>query len=170
MLTEMETRGGVAASAAVIRPSQRVAAMNVDSILRTKGGEVVTTRPDVSIADIARLLHGRRIGAVVVLSEGGGIAGILSERDIVSGMAEHGEEVSRLTVGRLMTREVVTCAPGDTIRDVMTLMTHRRVRHVPVVEADRLVGIVSIGDVVKSRIEETEVEVDSLRDYVMNTR
>jgi CBS domain-containing protein len=156
----METRGGVAASAAVIRPSQRVAAMNVDSILRTKGGEVVTTRPDVSIADIARLLHGRRIGAVVVLSEGGGI----------SGMAEHGEEVSRLTVGRLMTREVVTCAPGDTIRDVMTLMTHRRVRHVPVVEADRLVGIVSIGDVVKSRIEETEVEVDSLRDYVMNTR
>jgi CBS domain-containing protein len=113
------------------------------------------------------MLHENRIGAVLVLNAAGKIAGILSERDIVSGMAKHGAAVTTMTVGSLMTREVMTCQPTDLIADIMATMTARRIRHLPVVEEGQLLGIISIGDVVKSRLDEAAHEVDSLREYVM---
>jgi CBS domain-containing protein len=151
--------------------------MYVQSILDTKGSEVVTTRPEETIAATARLLAKHRIGAVLVLSgdagdgdDGRRVIGVISERDIVAGMAAHGPGVADMKVSDLMTRDVVLCRPTDTIEDIMTVMTGRRIRHLPVVEEDRLVGIVSIGDVVKQRLDETAMEMDSLRQYVLSGR
>ncbi len=144
--------------------------MHVKAILESKGRDVVTARPDETVADAAERLTRHRIGAVPVLDEGGGLAGILSERDIVAGLARHGEAVTAMTVGELMSRPVRSCRPEDTIDAVMQVMTNRRVRHLPVVEDGRIVGIVSIGDVVKLRLELTEMEVNSLRQYVLEAR
>jgi CBS domain-containing protein len=98
------------------------------------------------------------------------IVGIISERDIVRGLAKHGAAVAALSVSDLMTPEVLTCSPNDTIAEIMAVMTAQRFRHLPVVEDGRLAGIVSIGDVVKYRLDETKLEVDSLRDYVLAGR
>ncbi|MBX6321637.1 MAG: CBS domain-containing protein [Rhodospirillaceae bacterium] len=144
--------------------------MHVKAILESKGREVVTARPDETVAAAAERLSSRRIGAVVVLDERGLPAGILSERDIVAGLARHGEAVTRMTVGELMSRPVRSCRPHDTVDGVMQVMTNRRVRHLPVLDDGRLVGIVSIGDVVKFRLELSEMEVDSLRQYVLESR
>lgn len=144
--------------------------MYVQSILDRKGAEVVTTRAEESIAATARLLTQYRIGAVLVLDDAGQVAGVISERDIVSGLAKHGVGVGAMTVADLMTRDVLRCRPTDTIEDIMGIMTARRVRHLPVVEDDRLVGIVSIGDIVKRRLDETASEMDSLRQYVLAGR
>lgn len=140
--------------------------MHVSAILRTKGSTIVTIRPTDSIASVAQMLAVNRIGAVLCMAEDGGIAGILSERDIVRGLAAHGPAVLDMPAGELMTRRVVTCAPDDTISSVMERMTDGRFRHMPVVEKGRMVGFISIGDVVKHRIEEVGHEVESLRDYV----
>jgi len=144
--------------------------MQVQSILKTKGDRVVTARPETTIAEAARLLSENRIGAVMVLSGDGRIAGVLSERDIVTAFARHALGVATMTVGELMTREVLTCAPDDTVESVMATMTGRRVRHLPVVREGKLIGIVSIGDVVKWRLDETASEADSLRQYVLAGR
>ena len=140
--------------------------MHLSAILKNKPATIVSTRPGTTVAETVKLLNEHRIGAVIVL-DAERIIGIFSERDFVRGFARHGAAVGEMEVARLMTRDVITCAPGDSVREVMSVMTERRIRHLPVVDAGRLIGIISIGDVVKHRLEETESEVESLRDYVM---
>ena len=139
--------------------------MTVAAILREKGGEIIDVAPDETVADAARLLGEKRIGAVLV-RRGGEIAGILSERDIVRAAGAEGAEVFERPVSALMTRDVVRCSPSDTVERVMRVMTEGRFRHLPVVDGGRLVGVVSIGDVVRRRIEDAEREAESMREYV----
>lgn len=141
--------------------------MLISDILHRKGHEVVTIPSHATVETAARALVDNRIGALVVRDRRGAVAGIMSERDIVRGLARHGAAALELHVEDIMTREVVTCRPGDTVRDIMSLITIRRVRHVPVMDGDRLVGIVSIGDIVKSRLDEKEHEVAMLRDLTI---
>lgn len=143
--------------------------MLVESVLKAKGNAVVTIAAETTVGEAAKLLAAKRIGALVVM-DGDRLAGILSERDIVRGMAENGETIYRMPVSVLMSREVLVCGPADSVESLMATMTHRRVRHLPVLVDDRLVGIVTIGDVVKTRLDEATMEVDSLRSYVMGGR
>jgi CBS domain-containing protein len=140
--------------------------MHVKAILAGKGGQVISARPEETVAAVAARLTTNKIGAVVVLDENAQLAGILSERDIVGALARHGEKAITMTAGELMTRPVQSCRPEDTIEQVMQVMTKRRFRHLPVLEDGQLTGIISIGDVVKHRLELSEMEVDSLRQYV----
>ncbi len=140
--------------------------MNVETILAGKGRDVATIAPDATIADAVGLLQARRVGAVVVSTDGKTVSGILSERDIVHGLAEHGGALLDRRVDEFMTRDVETCAGRDTDREVLALMTERRFRHLPVVENGALVGIVSIGDVVKSRLDGIANEAEAMRDYI----
>jgi CBS domain-containing protein len=144
--------------------------MYVRDILSTKGGRVTTIKPDAKISATSKLLSQHRIGAVLVTDAADEIVGIISERDIVRGLASHGGSVAELSVTDLMTRDVRTCGLGDTIADIMGIMTTLRVRHLPVLDDGKLAGIVSIGDVVKYRLDEAKLEVESLRDYVMAGR
>jgi len=144
--------------------------MKVASILKSKGNAVVTMRPESPIAPVIQRLRLERIGAIVISSDGETIEGIVSERDIVYGLAERGAELLTLRASDVMSRDVVTCAPDDQIRQLMARMTHSRVRHVPVLEHGRLRGIVSIGDVVKNRLEEVELEATVLRDAYISVR
>ena len=138
--------------------------MKVRDILHAKGSRVATMRPETGVDTVIHRLRLDHIGAVVISTDGATIAGILSERDIVYGLVEHGAGLLEMTAADVMTREVVTCAPQDGIRDVMRKMTHSRIRHVPVVENGKLAGIVSIGDMVKHRLEEAEMEATVLRE------
>jgi len=140
--------------------------MQVSQILQSKGGAITTVAPDTPILDIAKLLKEKRIGAVVVLDGDERIAGILSERDIVRSLADHGETLARRTAADLMTREVETCRPSQKVDDVMRVMTEKRFRHVPVVDKGNLVGIISIGDAVKARIEDLEYEANVLHNFI----
>ncbi len=140
--------------------------MNVETILAGKGRDVLTIAPDATIADAVAALKARRVGAAVVSIDGKSVAGILSERDIVHGLAEHGAQALERRVDELMTRDVMTCVGGDTDREVLALMTERRFRHLTVVEDGVLAGIVSIGDVVKSRLDEIATEAEAMRDYI----
>ncbi len=141
--------------------------MQVKHILREKGREVVTIAADATLSEAARLLARKRIGAAVVRDRDGVVAGILSERDIVRAVADASVNALAESVASRMTRVVTTCCETDTIEELMELMTHRRFRHVPVVEDAQLVGIVSIGDVVKTRIAETVREAETLREYIV---
>lgn len=138
--------------------------MKVESILKSKGSKVMTTRPAAKIATVVTKMRLEKVGALVVSDDGVRVLGLISERDIVHGLAEHGAELLDLSVAELMTRGGPTCAPADSVRKVMADMTQRRVRHLPVLENGRLGGIVSIGDVVKNRLEEVELEANVLRD------
>jgi CBS domain-containing protein len=140
--------------------------MQVKHILRDKGRDVVTIAGEATLSEATRLLARKRIGAVVVRGEDGSLAGILSERDIVRALSEESVAALASPVSAFMTRGVATCAETDSVDDLMEMMTARRFRHVPVMENGRLAGIVSIGDVVKTRIEETVREAKSLRDYI----
>jgi CBS domain-containing protein len=140
--------------------------MNVETILRNKGNWVATIRPNATIADAVDMLHRERIGAIVVSEDGNSVDGILSERDIVIALAEQAADLLSRTVDEIMTRDVVTCEPGDTVGELMAEMTNRRVRHFPVVADGRLCGIVSIGDLVKNRLDEVEFEAQSLRSFI----
>jgi CBS domain-containing protein len=139
--------------------------MLVGQILAVKGSRVVTTRPNATIADVAALLRRERIGAVVVV-EGGALCGIISERDLARGLADHGAELLEMKVAQLMTREVVTCTPEDSVDHLRQTMTERRFRHLPVLRDGEMIGIVSIGDVVKHRLDELEAETHQLHDYI----
>jgi CBS domain-containing protein len=141
--------------------------MLVRHILREKGREVVTISGEAMLSEAARLLARRRIGAVIVRDGDGGVSGILSERDIVRAVSEHSVAALAHSVAMHMTRDVSTCSETDTVDDLMETMTCGRFRHMPVVEDGRLCGIVSIGDVVKTRIEETVREATSLREYIV---
>ena len=140
--------------------------MTVAAILKHKGGEVARTAPDATIAEVAVALAKRRIGALLVLDGADHLVGIISERDIVKCLAEHGTATLERTAAQLMTRELHTATMKTTVPQAMEMMTNGRFRHLPVVENDRLLGIVSIGDVVKARISQQEQEVDSLKAYV----
>ncbi len=140
--------------------------MTIAAILKHKGYDVAAVRPTVSIADVARLLSGRRIGAVVVQDAAEQLLGIVSERDIIHALAANGARALEMTAGQLMTRALRTATPDMSIEQAMTVMTAGRFRHLPVIEHGALLGIVSIGDVVKARIMQQEHEVDSLRAYV----
>jgi CBS domain-containing protein len=141
--------------------------MLVKHILGAKGRDIIAIAIDASLADAAALLARKRIGAVIVRDARAGLLGVLSERDVVRAVAEHGVAALTKQVGAYMTREVATCCEADSIDSLMEIMTSGRFRHVPVVdEREGLVGIVSIGDVVKSRIEETVREAATLREYI----
>ncbi|MDD9907737.1 MAG: CBS domain-containing protein [Rhodospirillaceae bacterium] len=140
--------------------------MHVKVILKDKGSAVETIQPDATIADVIDRLKSRRIGVLVVSGNGQSVDGIISERDIVNGLAEHGASLLDQRVDALMTASVRTCTGEDTVMSVMELMTDRRIRHVPVVEEGRLTGIVSIGDAVKNRLHELENEASQLREYI----
>ncbi len=139
--------------------------MTVAAMLGAKGREVVTTSAGATIADATDILAKHKIGALVV-AEDDRIVGIVSERDIVRAIANRGAAALKEELGGIMTRSVVTCRESETVNDVMTRMTRGRFRHLPVVEDDRLVGIISIGDVVKTRIEQVEREADEMRAYI----
>jgi CBS domain-containing protein len=140
--------------------------MTVAAILKRKGADVAAVGPDETIADVTRLLAARRIGAVVVMNDGGHLLGILSERDIVRALAEHGPATLHMAASALMTREVITATPRTSVAEAMAAMSGGRFRHLPVVEGGRLAGLVSIGDIVKARMDTQATEVDSLKAYV----
>jgi CBS domain-containing protein len=140
--------------------------MIVQTILSAKGRDVATIAPNITLAAAAKLLAERRIGALVVVGPEQRIVGILSERDIVQALAARGAAALDLQLTEVMTRKVATCSPSDTISSIMEQMTAGKFRHVPVVEQGRLAGLVSIGDVVKHRLEEMEREQEAMRDYI----
>ena len=144
--------------------------MSVEYILARKGREVRTIAPGASLADALQRLRAERIGALVVSADGARIAGILSDRDILDAIADRGTDVLGESVGSVMTARVFTCSREDRVSRIMALMTDRRIRHVPVVEGGRLCGMVSIGDVVKQRLDEIEGEAAALREYVTSAR
>jgi CBS domain-containing protein len=144
--------------------------MRISDILRVKGNEVVTVAPDMSVEGLIAELARHRIGAVVVSRDGTAVEGIVSERDIVRALAEHGPAVLSQPVSKIQTTQVRPVTPEARLEDVERLMTDRRFRHVPVVINDRLAGVVSIGDVVKNRIDELEAERTTLADYITGDR
>jgi CBS domain-containing protein len=140
--------------------------MTVKAILEAKGGSVITIDPTASLEEAAKILADRRIGALVVTGPEQRIVGIVSERDIVAMLAARGCHALDVPLTAVMTRKVTTCSPSDTISTIMERMTDGKFRHVPVVEQDKLTGIISIGDVVKHRLQEMENEQNALRDYI----
>jgi CBS domain-containing protein len=140
--------------------------MDVETILRNKGPAVATIRPDDTVGAAIEALVSRNIGALVASQDGEAVDGIISERDIVHALARHGVALLALSVAEVMTRSVVTCDPTESIAELMAEMTNRRIRHLPVVRDGRLCGIVSIGDVVKNRLDEIEYEARSLRSFI----
>ena len=141
--------------------------MHISDILNAKGTEVIATGPAETVAATARLLNYQRIGAALVRDAKDNVVGVISERDIIRGIAVNGARALDMEVRELMTREVVSCKPTDTISEVMRVMTTRRFRHLPVMEDGALKGMISIGDVVKYRLDESELETRVLRDYVI---
>jgi CBS domain-containing protein len=139
--------------------------VNIAQLLKAKGRAVTTARPDAKLLDIVTSLASKRIGAIVIVGEKGELAGIISERDVIQALAKSSEAVLEDSVSKHMTREVVTCQESTTIDEMMELMTQGRFRHVPVIEDGALIGIISIGDVVKNHIAEVEMEVTAMRGY-----
>ena len=141
--------------------------MSVASILKSKGPHVETTRPDTTLYTVVWDLKVKGIGALVVSEDRTTVLGLISERDIVRGLAKHGTKLLSSPVSQLMAAPAVTCTPRESIAEVMARMTRHRVRHLPVVEGSKLCGIVSIGDVVKHRLDELELEANILRENLM---
>jgi CBS domain-containing protein len=140
--------------------------MQVAKILARKGADVFTIEPDATVAVAVAVLGERHVGALIVSSDGTTVAGIVSERDVVRRLAELGPAVLDHPVSSVMTPDVVTCTPAATTEDLMGIVTERRIRHVPVLDDDRLAGLVSIGDVVAARVRELEEEAQLLHDYI----
>ena len=139
--------------------------MRIADVLRNKGAAVVTINPEATVRELLAGLADRNIGAMVVVGAEG-VLGIVSERDVVRQLHTHGGSVLTRPVSKIMTATVATCAKGDTVDEISVLMTKHRVRHVPVLNGEKLVGIVSIGDVVKTRMEELEAEHQQLQSYI----
>ena len=143
--------------------------MNVASILRQKGRAVTTVDPSTTLLEVANKLAAKKIGAIVVVGARGEVAGIVSERDIIRSLAASGTASMTRPVEETMTKQVVTCQETDTLDELMAMMTARRFRHLPVVTDGALVGIVSIGDVVKHHVAEVEMEATAMRDYITHS-
>ncbi len=143
--------------------------MNVASILRQKGRAVTTVNPSASLLDVAGKLTAKGIGAIVVVGARGDLEGIISERDIIRTLSKAGPDCLTQPVSQIMTRSVVTCQETDTLEELMAMMTERRFRHLPVVTDGALVGIISIGDVVKHHVAEVEMEAMAMRDYITHS-
>lgn len=143
--------------------------MNVATILRQKGRAVTTASPTTTLLEIANKLAAKRIGAIVVVGGHGDVVGIVSERDIIRMLGADGPECLKRPVSESMTRSVVTCQESDTLEEIMAMMTARRFRHLPVVEEGALIGIISIGDVVKHHIAEVEMEATAMREYITHS-
>ena len=140
--------------------------MKLAELLRQKDQEIIRTKPDRNIAEAARILIEKRIGALLVEDGDGSIVGILSERDIVRGLGKHGADLHDVAVSELMTKNVIRCSPDDSVNEAMAMMTDRRFRHLPVFDGDDLVGVISIGDLVKCRITEAQAEAEAMRAYI----
>jgi CBS domain-containing protein len=140
--------------------------MKISSLLARKGSSVATIKRTATVSEVVGELASRRIGALVVSEDGDHIEGIVSERDVVRGLAASGHALLDEEVSSIMTEEVLSCGPDDEMETLMSIMTERRIRHVPIVQDESLCGIVSIGDVVKSRIEELEKDRRELTDYI----
>ncbi len=140
--------------------------MKIAELLRNKNHEVYRIGSQECIADAAVALSEHKVGALLVEDAGGGIVGILSERDIVRGMGPHGADLHDVAVSELMTKDIIRCSPGDSVNEAMAMMTDRRIRHLPVFDGDQLVGFISIGDLVKCRIREVQAEADAMRAYI----
>jgi CBS domain-containing protein len=141
-------------------------AMRISDVLRHKGSEVATVRPDATVAELLSRLATHNVGALVVSDDGATVAGIVSERDVVRRLHVEGAGLLHHRVRDIMTADVSTCEPSHALDDLMLIMTEQRIRHVPVLDGGRLAGIVSIGDVVKSRIGELEEEAHQLESYI----
>jgi CBS domain-containing protein len=138
----------------------------IGNILKVKGRGVTTARPDDTVQEVASRLAQRKIGAIVVTGDNGVVAGIISERDLIRTVALHGATALSMSVAEVMTRDVITCSEKTMLDEVMEIMTRGRFRHIPVIEDGALVGIISIGDVVKHHIAEVELEVSAMRGYL----
>ncbi len=139
--------------------------MNVSKILEHKGSDIISLNVGCDVLEVAKLLGTRRIGAIPIMS-GGELAGIISERDVMRGLAIKGGDVLSDKVETLMTKSVFTCSKNDTVQHLMTVMTERRIRHIPVLDEGRLIAMISIGDIVKERMQEAEQEADALKEYI----
>ena len=144
--------------------------MKVSDILQVKGNKVVTVPPTATVMMLVHRLKLERVGAAIVTRDGKTIDGIVSERDVAWGLAEHGPDLLNLPVADVMTKSVLTCRPDDAITSIARIMTERRLRHLPVLSQGDLVGVISIGDVVKHRIDEMQLEANVLRDYATARR
>ena len=140
--------------------------MILEQILKEKGGQVYSIAESATLKEAADLLDARRVGAMVILSEAGGVIGVISERDIIRNIARIGAAALKCTVGEVMTRSIITARAHQTLEAAMDQMTDRRIRHLPVVEGGRLLGVISIGDLVKWRIAEASAEVEAVRSYI----
>ncbi|MEO1159182.1 MAG: CBS domain-containing protein [Pseudomonadota bacterium] len=140
--------------------------MQVQTILNAKGSEVTTVSPDSTVRDLATMLRENKIGAVVVSGDAVTIDGIVSERDIVRQLTDFGPKFLSIKVREIMTKDVLTCSPTDTVDDCMEMMTGSRIRHLPVAVDGNLTGLVSIGDIVKAKMDEILVEAESLKQYI----
>ena len=143
--------------------------MNVAAILRQKGRAVTTAGPSMTLLEVANKLAAKRIGAIVIVGARGEVAGIISERDIVRALAQQGPSCLSQPVSEIMTKQVVTCQETETLDELMAMMTARRFRHLPVVTDGALVGIISIGDVVKHHVAEVESEAIAMREYITHS-
>lgn len=144
--------------------------MHVEVILAVKGREVRTIRPDATVSEAVQRMRRERVGALVVSEDGRQIAGIISDRGIMDAIADRGTSVMNDQIQQMMTREVFTCSSSDDVSGIMAAMTNRRIRHIPVVQDNQLCGIISIGDVVKHRIDEIQLEADAMREYISGGR
>ncbi len=140
--------------------------MIVSQILKSKGNQVYTASKETEIIEISRLLADKKIGAVVIIDEGKGVKGIISERDVIRGLYKYGEKVLKMPAEVLMTKNVITSDKDTHIDELMREMTNSRIRHMPILENGKLLGLISIGDVVKNRVEELQAEGDMLREYI----
>jgi len=143
--------------------------MSVAAILKQKGRAVATARLTMTLMEVANLLSGKRIGAVVIVGARGEVAGIISERDIIRALSVVGPDCLTQPVSQSMTNKVVTCQETDTLDELMAMMTARRFRHLPVMADDMLVGIISIGDLVKHHVAELKMEATAMRGYITHS-
>lgn len=143
--------------------------MTVASILAEKGGSVITAQADHTVMEIINLLAQKKIGATVVLTASGDVCGIVSERDIVRDIARHGTDILNGPVSDCMTKKVISCSVSDTVNAAMEVMNTNRFRHLPVMEDGKLAGLISIGDVVKKKIEQAEKEAEDIRNYIASS-
>jgi len=140
--------------------------MLIAHVLRDKGGVVYTVRADATLEEAARVLNDKKVGALVVIAEDGGISGVFSERDIVREIAKNGVKCLSESVSAVMTRDVITAGPSETVDEGLGRMTDRRIRHLPVLDGGRLIGVISIGDLVKHRIAAVEAEAAAMQAYI----